>query len=1441
MRQVDENYSPIQLEKDVKAQWESSRAYENVKKAAESGKPYYFVDGPPYTTGSIHIGTAWNKILKDTMIRYRRMRGFNVRDQPGFDMHGLPIEVKVEQTLGIKTKKEIETQGIDRFVATCKDYALKYKAKMTDEFRMLGVWMDWDHPYLTVDPSYMASVWWTLKQAYDKGLLTTDVRVLPWCPRCETALAEAEIEYWDETDPSIYVKFEIEGEENAYFLVWTTTPWTIPGNLAAAIHPDLTYVVVKVKRAGQEESLILLQDKLEELKKISGITDVQITETAKGSQLVGMHYKHPLKDLVPYQQTVQGKHVHAVIPSTEVAAENTGIVHIAPGHGPEDFELGKKFDLKPFSPVDETGNYTSEAGPHYAGRNVREANQLVISDLVERGAMFHEGTVTHRYGHCWRCKRPIIYRVTDQWFLKVTEFKDKLNEENDAVKWYPDWAGASRERDWITNARDWCISRQRYWGTPLPIWKCSSCGNLRLVSSLKELKSAQGYVEGMDVHRPWIDRLTFQCDKCGKTMSRIPDVLDVWFDAGVCSWASFGYPESKEALDRWWPGEWITEAHDQTRGWFYSQLVTGYLAFGRAPYKSVLMHGWALTQYGEAMSKSEGTAVDPIGVVNTLGADSLRLYLLKANAPWEDLAFQQDGVKAANRTLNILWNVYKFATLYMSIDKYDPSTATLDSLKEDMRPDDRWLLSRVESMKKNVTDAMEVYELQRATRAIEDFIVEDLSRWYVKLVRDRLWKEGEDRDKLAAFKVLHEALTTAVALLAPITPHITEAMHSNLSGRPDSVHMLRWPSQDDKWIDAKLEEGMGLVREISELVARIRQESNINLRWPIKRIVLKAQTEEALEQLTGLKDALLTQNNVKEIQTVPIGEEWDEMILSVEPSPNAIGKVYRQWSSKIAVLLKNRPAKTIKAGIDKGEYSLGIEGQLVKILPNMVSFSSTLPPDVVGADFSKGQIYVDLEQTAALESEGFSRETIRRIQQMRKDMGLNVEDFVKVEIQCSRRVENFLETWKEKIAKETRARKFEIVEPPRGDYIVEWNIETESLIIGLSSLKPKSNLDDLLKVPGLTQEKAQRLYDSGHTTLASMRDMSEVKIAITEGITTADAKRVYDYIHKDELKPEPPAPAQVAEPPAMPEPVAPSSEPPVEAKEEPPPALAIVTPPPSLPAPALEGPKPVEQKPPEPSAQPAPQEPVPQPPVTPAQAPTEAPPKAFIELLTAVPGVDATAAEALYKAGFTTPQALNAAQPADLVKVKGVNDFMANKIIEQFIGWREPAEARPARAEIKAAPAVTDLERSFSYLVEEDKPEASYSLFITAMKKGMKGYCVTRNYPAKIRSKFDLKDTPVIWLSNVGRENTIRPKDLEKLSLSLEQFLSQAGGGIVLLDGLEYLITNNNFITVLRLIQSLRDQVAINQSILLMAVNRSTLESHQLNLLEREVDYTITG
>ncbi len=611
-----------------------------------------------------------------------------------------------------------------------------------------------------------------------------------------------------------------------------------------------------------------------------------------------------------------------------------------------------------------------------------------------------------------------------------------------------------------------------------------------------------------------------------------------------------------------------------------------------------------------------------------------------------------------------------------------------------------------------------------------------------------------------------------------MAPHVSDVIFTNLNPRPESVHMSLWPVETPEWKDETLEKGMDLVREISEIVARVRQETNINLRWPMKRIVVKAQTDEDIEALLQLKDALLSQNNIKDLQMVPVGEEWDEMILSVVPNPNAIGKVYRQWSSKIAVLLKNRPAKSIKAGIDKGEYSLGIEGQLVKILPNMVSFTSTLPPDISSAEFSRGMAYMDLEQTPALEAEGFSREIIRRIQQMRKDMALNVEEYIRVEIECSRKIEGAIDVWREHITRETRAKRLEVVTGPRGEYIVEWSVAGEPLLVGVTSLQMKKAMDQLLSIPSMTMDKALRLFDHGYTSIESLKAASMDDINLVEGITKVDAKRIFDHLNKVEV---------VATP-------------------------AIVQEPASV---EQAAPAPTPQRPEAPSA------------------------GTFLDRLRGMDGLPSGTPEALYEAGYVSVQMVKSASAEEFMKVKGVSRELAARLVDEFMSMS--GAAAPASEPKAAEVPVNELERSFSYLVEEDKPETSYNLFIKTLAKGMKGYCVTRNYPAKIRTKFDLKETPIVWLSNVGRENAIRPKDLEKLSLALEQFLSQPGGGIVLLDGLEYLITNNNFITVLRLIQSLRDQVAINQSILLMAVNRSTLESHQLNLLEREVDHTILG
>ena len=1394
IKQVQPNYNPAELEKRVRELWTKNNVYKRTKQMRANGPDFYFVDGPPYTTGAIHLGTSWNKTLKDTYIRYKRMQRFNVRDQPGYDMHGLPIEVKVEQSINVKNKKEIEEYGIDRFVSTCKSFAMDFQKRMTEQFKELGVWMDWDAPYLTISSQYVEAAWWTLRRAYDKGLLSASNRVLSWCPRCETALAEAEIEYRDEKDPSIYVRFPLKEDESASLLIWTTTPWTLPGNLAVAAHPDFRYAKVRYTSAERTEVVILLESLVEEVGALAGYEDYEIVQLIEGDDLIGMEYITPFLNDLQYQRQATGKWMHRIIPSTTVAAENTGLVHIAPGHGPEDFELGKEFDLEPFCPVNEGGRFTKDLPARYAGKLVKESNKTIIEELKERGLMFSVGTLVHRYGHCWRCDSGIIYRNTTQWFLKITQIKNLMLEEIDKVRWTPDWAGSSREYDWTVNARDWCISRQRYWGIPLPIWSCP-CGELKVVGSTADLEKGDGYRKDMELHRPWIDGVTFKCPRCGKVMKRVPDVLDVWFDSAVASWAQLGFPRSRSEFDRWWPTKWITEAHDQTRGWFYSQLAAGCIAFNRAPYEAVLMHGWVLDPNGQPMSKSKGNVIEPEKVIKDYGADALRFYLMRTNAPWEDTAFQWEGVKNARKTLNILWNVVNFATTYMSIDDFDPKAVNYETLKAVLRAEDRWMVSRTERMKDDVSKYLNSYELHKACRAMEDFVLEDLSRWYVRLIRDRMWSEKGDQDKLAAYMVMHEALLSLTKVMAPFCPHIADEIYQHIDGSLDSVHMLEWPVADTTRMDERLEQSMRTVQELVDVVTKERQARNIKLRWPMKRVVVKAVNNDSLEIMKQLESVIRSQANVKHIEFVPPGQEWSEVVLTVDPNPNAIGKVYRQWSSKIAVLLKSRPAKQIRDCIEKGSYSLGIEGQMIKIEPNMVSFKSTLPANVMGVKFSGGDLYMDFEITPEIEAEGFARELIRRIQQMRKDIKLNVEEYVRAEVHAPAKLVEFFKLWREHIMSETRCRQLEFVDSPKGDHSASWEVEGEKLQVALASLNFKAAVDELMGITGLTQEGALALVESGYRSLADLRPLNEEQLNGIPNLPKAEVKKILHYLERKE---------EVAAPaPAEPKPVA------------------------------------------------------------------EIPKEALVPYLLRIPRMNQVKADMLYDAGYRSVERIKAATKEELRKVKG----MGEKTVDEIVAYtsrggfetavkcekcgtmvppdkvacpscgtkvsveshaEEEEKPEPAKPAVQA-PDI-DLERSFTYLIKEEKAERSYHLFEKALTSGMKGFCVTRNYPLKIKARWNLGETPILWLSNVGKESSIRPKDLEKLSVSLEQFLGQSEGGVILLDGLEYLITNNNFLTVLRLVQSLRDQVAINHSILMLVLNPSTLDAHELNLLEKEVD-----
>lgn len=1041
-------YDAKSLEQKIHKLWDEIDAYSRVREQRADGKKFFFVDGPPYTTGRIHLGTAWNKIIKDSILRYKSMNGFHVLDRAGWDMHGLPIEVKVEGVLGFKSKKDIEKYGVENFVAKCKEFALSHRDEMTLQFQNLGVWLNWKDPYMTLRDEYIEAAWWTLKKAHEKNLLERGLRVVNWCPRCETAIADSEVEYSDVSDPSVYIKFPVANEDNTFIVIWTTTPWTIPANIAVAVHPSFEYVKVRAVKNEKEEILIMAKELLKNVLKQGRYQKSEILETILGEDLK-IEYKAPLGHKVPKQNTFP----HNVYMADFVTAENTGCVHIAPGHGIDDFELGMKHKLPIFCPVGPDGKYTAEAGD-YKGMNVREANKVVLDDLSEKDLLLASGKISHRYGHCWRCKTPIIYLATEQWFLKVTDLKEKMLEEIKKVKWYPDWAGSARFADWVKGSRDWCISRQRYWGIPIPVWVCDFCGETEVMGTMEELKSRSGVKNLTDLHRPYVDNIHIKCSKCEKRMTRVPDVFDVWFDSAVASWATLNFPRDEKTYKEWWPADFITEGHDQTRGWFYSQMGASMVSFGKAPYKSVLMHGFTLDTEGKKMSKSLGNVVSPDDVINKYGAESLRLYVLSQNAPWDDLKFIWEEVGTINRMLNILWNVYRFPLPYMILDNFNPLDVKERLATLPLRVEDKWILSRVQSLIKKVETAMSEYNLHKATRPISEFILEDLSRWYIQLIRPRTWTEANDPDKLAAYYTLYEVLVTLTKVLAPFAPHISEEMYGNLvrnihPDAPESVHMCNWQGPDEKFIDIELEKRMDIIREIVEASSNARQKLKRKLRWPVKRIVVAPKSEIVNEAVLSLETVLKEQTNAKEIVLLKTGETFDELGVEVLPNHAVLGPAFKKDAGKVIAELKTADGRAIKRSIvETGNFEL----KAGTITADMVTFKDLIPPAIAAAGFSAGDVYVDTELTREIESEGYSREVIRRIQDMRKELDLAVEEEIEANVEIKdERVAILVLEMKDFIACEVRARSLAIGPEVdvEGELVKYWDVEDVKMRMGI--------------------------------------------------------------------------------------------------------------------------------------------------------------------------------------------------------------------------------------------------------------------------------------------------------------------------------------------------------------------------------------------------------
>ncbi|QLC33240.1 isoleucine--tRNA ligase [Halarchaeum sp. CBA1220] len=1049
-----ERYDPEDVRERVFDYWDEVDAYEQTKAHREDGEDFFFVDGPPYTSGAAHMGTTWNKSLKDAYIRYYRMNGYDVTDRPGYDMHGLPIETKVEEKLDFESKQDIEEFGVEAFIEECKAFADEQLEGLQSDFQSFGVWMDWENPYKTVDPTYMEAAWWGFNRAAERGLVEQGKRSISQCPRCETAIANNEVEYEDVEDPTVYVKFPLTEREGS-LVIYTTTPWTIPANEFVAVGEDITYQRVEATKGDETETLYIAEACVEEVLKKGRYDDYEVVDSVPGAAMLGWEYEHPLDEEVPDNPETSG--TREVYHADYVEASDTGLVHSAPGHGEVDFERGEELGLPVFCPVAGDGTYTEQGGK-YEGAFVKDADEAITEDLARKGLLLASGTVTHSYGHCWRCDTPILQLATDQWFITITDVKEELLDNMEDSEWHPQWARDNRFRDFIENAPDWNVSRQRYWGIPVPIWvaegtKGETPEDRIVVGTREELveRADQDLDPDMDIHKPAVDDVTITED--GVTYERVPDVFDVWLDSSVASWGTLDYPEEEDAFEELWPADLIMEAHDQTRGWFWSQLGMGTAAMGEVPYDEVIMHGFANDEDGRKMSKSVGNVVQPDEAIERHGADAMRMFLLGVDPQGEDMRFSWDEMGNMARDLNVLWNVFRFPLPYMRADGFDPDAQTVDEL--DLAVEDEWLLSKLQQLKHDTEDYWEAREQHRALQALREFVVEDLSRYYIQLIRERVWTEQAGENKTAAYATLHKVLLEVVALLAPYAPFVTEEMYGYLTGDDGhpTVHMCDWPEVEERFRQPALEDAIDTARSIEEAGNHARQQAGRKLRWPVARVVVSPDDERVAEQVDDYRGLLADRLNARRIEVLEPGETFGDVEYSAEADMSVLGPAFGGDAGDVMEALN--AARVGDDDLDLLEAAVeDALGREVQLTPEMVEFREETPDEVAAAPFEGGTAYVDTELDDDLEAEGYAREIIRRVQELRKDLDLDMEAEIRLDVLVfDDRVAKLVSEREDLITDEVRARELDEVDESDANTAVEEYDDVEGVRMRLGVQK----------------------------------------------------------------------------------------------------------------------------------------------------------------------------------------------------------------------------------------------------------------------------------------------------------------------------------------------------------------------------------------------------
>ena len=1037
-KKVSTDMNFVEREKQVEKFWEDNQIFEKSMKVREGNPSYVFYDGPPTANGKPHIGHVETRVIKDMIPRYRTMKGYQVPRKAGWDTHGLPVELEVEKKLGLDGKDQIEKYGVEPFIEQCKESVWKYEGMWEDFSHTVGFWADMKNPYVTYHNDYIESEWWALKEIWKKGLLYEGHKIVPYCPRCGTPLSSHEVAqgYKDVKERSAVVRFKVKGED-AYILAWTTTPWTLPSNVALCVNPEEDYVKVTSKGYTYYMAAALVDTVLGE--------GAEILEHYQGKDLEFKEYE----PLFPYaEKRIGNKKAYYVVCDTYVTlTDGTGVVHIAPAFGEDDSKVGHRYDLPFVQLVNEKGEMTEETP--WAGTFCKKADMAVLQALEDKDLLFDAPLFEHSYPHCWRCDTPLIYYARETWFIRMTAVKEDLIRNNNTINWIPESIGKGRFGDWLENVQDWGLSRNRYWGTPLPVWQCE-CGHQDCIGSIEELKEkADNCPDDIELHRPYIDAVTIKCPKCGKEMHRVPEVIDCWFDSGSMPFAQHHYPfENKETFEKQFPAQFISEAVDQTRGWFYSLLAISTLLFNKAPYENVIVLGLVQDENGQKMSKSKGNAVDPFDALQTYGADAIRWYFYTSSAPWLPSRFAgKTVVEGQRKFMGTLWNTYAFFVLYANIDKFDATKYSLEYDK--LAVMDKWLLSRLESTVKAVDDNLANYRIPEAAKALQSF-VDDMSNWYVRRSRERFWAKGMEQDKINAYMTLYTALVTVAKAAAPMIPFMTEDIYQNLvksidASAPESIHLCDFPEVHENWIDPKMEEDMADLLEIVVMGRAARNTANIKNRQPIGTMYVKSEFQLSEFYKEIIEDEL----NVKEV--VFKDDIADFISYSFKPQMRTVGPKYGKLLNKIKTVLSELDGNKAMAELKStGELKLDIDGEEIVLLKEDLLIDMAQMEGYVSESDHTITVVLDTNLTPELIEEGFVRELVSKIQTMRKEAGFEVMDKIRVYAKDNDKIVDIMKNHGDEIKSEVLAE--DIVTGETKGYEKEWNINSEKVTMAVERI-----------------------------------------------------------------------------------------------------------------------------------------------------------------------------------------------------------------------------------------------------------------------------------------------------------------------------------------------------------------------------------------------------